>query len=463
MRLLGFEISRTKSVPANLQAPHDRGRWWHSVIKEPFTGAWQRGQTIRQESVLTFSAVYRCVTLISSDIAKCRIQLVQEGDDGIWSEVKSSPLIPVLRRPNHYQTRVKFFEQWMVSKLLHGNAYVLKERDNRRVVVGLYILDPARVKPLVSPSGAIYYEIQKDNLSGVTDDKLAVPASEIIHDTMVPLFHPLCGVSPLTACGLAAAQGLNIQANSERFFANGSRPGGILTAPTAISDEVAKRLKDNWETNFGGDNIGKIAVLGDGLDYKTMSVNAVDAQLIEQLKWSSETVCSAFGVPSYKIGVGQYPTQTNIESLDQQYYSQCLQTHFENIELLLDRGLGLDEIQGKTYGTEFDLDDLLRMDTATMIKSEAEAVAGAIKSPNEARKRMNLPPVKGGESPMIQQQNFSLAAIAKRDAKEDPFSTSSKSRKKNGERDEDGPVFDLATHRTALITKDIVSQNEVKP
>ncbi len=34
---------------------------------------------------------------------------------------------------------------------------------------------------------------------------------------------------------------------------------------------------------------------------------------------------------------------------------------------------------------------------------------------------LSLPPVAGGDSPMLQQQNFSLAALAKRDAKEDPF------------------------------------------
>jgi len=33
--------------------------------------------------------------------------------------------------------------------------------------------------------------------------------------------------------------------------------------------------------------------------------------------------------------------------------------------------------------------------------------------------------VAGGESPYLQQQNFSLAALAKRDAKLDPFSASS--------------------------------------
>jgi hypothetical protein len=42
-------------------------------------------------------------------------------------------------------------------------------------------------------------------------------------------------------------------------------------------------------------------------------------------------------------------------------------------------------------------------------------------SPNEARRRINLGAVKGGASPYLQQQNFSLAALDKRD-RDDPFS-----------------------------------------
>jgi hypothetical protein len=42
-------------------------------------------------------------------------------------------------------------------------------------------------------------------------------------------------------------------------------------------------------------------------------------------------------------------------------------------------------------------------------------------SPNEARAGENMQPVAGGDSPYLQQQNYSLAALAKRDAKADPF------------------------------------------
>jgi HK97 family phage portal protein len=428
LRVFGFEISRAKTavpattVPSGWNWLNGGSSWW-PVVREPFTGAWQRNQELRTESILTHSAVYACVTLIASDVAKVRLRLMQLDDNGIWSETSSPAFSPVLKKPNRYQNRIRFFEQWIVSKLLFGNAYVLKERDNRGVVVSMYMLDPCRVRPLVAPDGAIYYQLYQDNLTGIEEAELAVPASEIIHDRMVALYHPLCGVSPLTACGLAALQGLNIQNSSTALFGNGARPGGILTAPAEISDETAKRLKDFFEANFTGANVGRVAVLGDGLKYESMSVNAVDAQLIEQLKWSAETICSVFHVPPYMIGVGSPPTYNNIEALNQQYYSQCLQAQIESIELCLDEGLGLDEIPGKTYGTEFDLDDLLRMDTATKVKSVADSISAGFLKPNEARAKFDLEPVEGGDTPYLQQQNYSLAALNKRDQGADPFAT----------------------------------------
>jgi phage portal protein BeeE len=154
-----------------------------------------------------------------------------------------------------------------------------------------------------------------------------------------------------------------------------------------------------------------------------MTMKAVDAQLIEQLKWSAGVVCSTFHVPAYKVGVGDPPPYQNIEATEQQYYSQCLQKFFECIELCLDEGLGLVEVNGHDYGVEFDLDDLLRMDTATLIESEKNAVSGGIKAPNESRRRLNLAPTPGGDSVFLQQQNYSLEALAKRDAQADPFAS----------------------------------------
>jgi HK97 family phage portal protein len=422
MRIGPFTIARTKALGQLLQPLSGRGGWW-SVIREPFMGAWQRNVEVNMDTVLTYAAVYSCLRLISTDIGKLCFRLVEQDDDGVWTETESAAFSPVLRKPNRYQTVNKYVEQYILSKLIHGNAYVLKQRDNRGVVTALYVLDPTRVTPMVAQDGAVYYELKRDDLSGLPHEiPVTVPASEIIHDTMMCLYHPLIGVSPLYACGVAAMQGLSIQGNSQKFFANGSNPGGVLTAPGAITDETAARLKAYWDANYTGDNVGKVAVLGDGLKYEGMAVNAVDSQLIEQLKWTAETVCSTFGVPPYLVDIGPPPPYANFEPLLLKYHSQCIQSLTAHFEKHHDEGLGLlQKIEGRQLGTEFDIDDLIWMDNVTRVTSAKTAIEGGGMAPNEARwKYHGLGPTKGGASPMMQQQNYSLSALAKRDA-DDPF------------------------------------------
>lgn len=409
MRIFGLSITREKA----LQTVDNRGGWW-PVIRESFAGAWQQNVTISQDTVLSFHAVFACQTLIASDIAKLRVKLVAQDSDGIWSETKSTAYSPVLRKPNGFQNRMQFFENWVLSKLQRGNTYVLKQRDGRGVVVKLYILDPLRVQPLVSESGEVFYELDTDTIAGVAE-RVVVPAREIIHDRFNCFFHPLVGLSPIYANGLAATHGVAIQSNSTLFFQNGSQPGGVLTAPGAIGDETATRLKEYWDTNYSGANRGKVAVLGDGLKYEQMTTKAVDAQLIEQLKWSAEVVCSTYHVPPYKIGIGQMPPYTNVQALNVEYYSQCLQVLIEAIELCLDEGLAT----GETLGTEFDVDGLLRMDSVTQMTVLKEG-AGILKV-DEMRAKLDRKPTPGGNAVYLQQQNFSLEALAKRDAQPDPF------------------------------------------
>ncbi|HGW2426193.1 TPA: phage portal protein, partial [Escherichia coli] len=178
----------------------------------------------------------------------------------------------------------------------------------------------------------------------------------------------------------------------------------------------------NWDSGYTGENAGKTAILSNGAKYNPTTFSPVDAQTVEQLKMTAEIVCSVFRVPAYKIGVGQPPSSDNVEALEQQYYSQCLQTLIESIELLLDEALET----GENESTEFDVTTLLRMDSERRMKTLGDAVKNTLLTPNEARKRENLPPLAGGDALYLQQQNYSLEALSRRDAREDPFASTGK-------------------------------------
>jgi HK97 family phage portal protein len=411
----------TCRAQANLAPPDGSTAWggwggWWPVVRESFPGAWQQNVVVSPQLAISYHAIFACITLIANDVGKLRFKLMEQVGK-IWEETTSPAFSPFLNRPNHYQNPVQFRETWTTSKLRAGNTYALKQRDDRGVVIAAFVLDPGRVKPLVAPDGAVFYELHQDNLADLQQDTVIVPQSEIFHDRMNCLFHPLVGLSPIFACGLPATQGLAAQENSTAFFQNMSRPGGILIAPGPISQAKATAMQTLWNSGFSGSNSGKVAVIGDGMKYQPLAMTAQEAQMLEQLKWTGEAVCACFHVPPFKISLGPMPTYQNAQVLNQIYYSDCLQSIIEQMETCIDYGLTLDmPKEGRRLATELDLDMLLRMDTQTQISTLKEGVTGALYAPNEAREKLNLGPVQGGAEPYLQQQNYSLEALARRDS-----------------------------------------------
>jgi hypothetical protein len=206
---------------------------------------------------------------------------------------------------------------------------------------------------------------------------VAVPASEIIHDRMNCLYHPLVGTSPIFACGTAANMGLQIQENSAAFFGNGSNPSGILTSP-ADHAEKALELSDLWNARFGKDKSGGVAVLGGGMTFTQMRMSAVDSQTIEQLKWTAETVCSTFHVPPWKVGIGRAARVHEARDREPGLLLRLPPEPDRAVGAVHGRGVRLrHQDRRPVLGVELDLDGLLRMDAASQMETLRKAVGGS--------------------------------------------------------------------------------------
>ncbi|WP_269914016.1 phage portal protein [Acinetobacter sp. HY1485] len=418
MSFLGRLFGRTKGYQT-VQSGSNGG--WGPLIHEPHTGAWQENKELTLKDNASFYAVFSCVSLIAKDIAKMPV-LLKKWQQGVLVEAdRPKKLQRVLERPNNYQNWQQLQEQWTTSLLLRGNTYVYKQRDAFGWIIRLVVLNPDLVKPLVDEHGNVFYQLSTDNLSQSKSE--IVPASEIIHDRINCFYHPLVGLTPIVACAAASAQGLSILENAQNFFKNSSRPGGILAAPGPIDKDKAQEVQNRWNQKYSGNNFGQIAVMGDDLKYTPIGISAADSQLIEQLGMSARIVCTAFHVPPFKVAIGDVQSGIKIGDLNEIYYSDCLQAYIEARENLLDEGLDL-----KSYGVQafLDLDVLIRMDSVSQMDCFEKGIRMGVYAPNEVRQKLGYLPVKGGESPLIQQQNYSLAALAKRDAKDDPFASATK-------------------------------------
>lgn len=391
-------------------SPAARGNssWFDWIIKEPFTGAWQRNISWTRKDVLSYPAVFACTTLIASDISKLKVRLQREDQDGIWVSIPYGDF-KVIDSPNSYQNRIQFYEAWMLSKLMRGNTYVWKKKKGGKVVE-LHVLHPDLVLPMVSDNGQVFYQIGTDNLAGIKEGQLTVPATEIIHDRFNCLYHPLVGLSPIYAAGLTAYGGVKMLENSARTFMNGSRPSGVLTVPEAIKQEEATDLAAKWKEKYSGENYGEIAVLGGDVKYQSISMTAEQSEIVAMLGMTDEKICSCYHVPPHKIGLGDTPAYNNVQALNVEYLNSALQRHIEDIELCLKEGLEMkDDVR-----VNIEEEGLLRMDTKTQIETLAAAVKGGIDTNNEARKARNKKPVDGGDTLWLQQQDYPIEVLAKR-------------------------------------------------
>ena len=399
-------------------APVAGGSWWNigGRVRLPWPGSWQQNKEITAHDREVHFAVFACMTLIAGDISKLRLRIMQR-DGAVWVERDDSPFAPVLRRPNNVQNRIQLVEHWILSKLSSGNTYVLKGRDRRGVVNRLWVLDPFLVKPLVAPDGQVFYQLKTDHLAHIEDDEVIVPASEIIHDRYNTLYHPLVGLSPIMAAKMSVDQGINIQRDSTDFFKQRAIPAGVVGAPGAVDQEKAKAIQQQWQAGFGegGKDRHGVAVLSDGMTFTPMRASAVDSQVVDQLKWTAEVVCSVFHVPRHKIGIGDMPSYNNVQALNVDYFTQALQKLIEDIELSLDHGLELP--RGQT--TKFCLEGLLRMDSKSQAEVMEKRSRAGLLCPNEGRATLGLLPVAGGDTPYLQQQMWSLEQLSRRSGPDD--------------------------------------------
>lgn len=407
MKLFGIEIKRASKEKAMNPVADYRGGWRR--ISESYAGAWQQGVDERRCDLITYPTLYACISRISSDIGKLPFSLRTENENGVRATVSNASYDPVLRKPNGYQTAAQFREYWLLSKLTQGNAYVLKRRDARGVVIELYVLNPERVLPMISDAGFVYYQLQTDAINSLPADypaeNLVIPASEIIHDRCMSVHHPLIGVPPLAAAYWPALKNMKILRNATKFFANNAQPGGLLTAPAGMKKTDADQIKEYWDSNFTGDSSGKVAIIGADMKFTSFAMKSIDSQMVEQMRYSDEQICQPFGIPPFKVGIGSIPAGLKVDDLNQMYYSDALQTHIEHMESLLDEGLRIKA----PLGVELNLEPLLRMDEAKRADVASKLVR--IETPNEGRARFNLPPLDGGDTVYMQQQDFPLDQV----------------------------------------------------
>ena len=355
---------------------------------------------------MSVSTVYACVKLISEEMARLNIDHLKEGENGGTEKDIKTSAFRVMRNPNRYQSRSDFVLYMMMQLLLTGNAYAVATRDKRGSVNSLHPLPGSSCTPhVVRETGEVFYHFSSFDLSvSEIGEGVMVPQSEVLHIRLFTPTHPLIGQTPLVAAILAMNTQQSIKTNTNDFFANMSKPSGLLTTPKALPPGAAERLKKAWEDARNGGT----PILDNEITYQPFTMSAVEADLVAQFNLSVKEIASVFRVPLLFLGEDITMKFNSVDDLQRWFTRSTLGFYLEHFENALDKFF---EIPA-TENLRFDLESgMMRADLKSRMEALKIGVTGAVYTPNEARGKENLKPLPGGDKAFLQQQNWPLEML----------------------------------------------------
>lgn len=379
---------------------------------------WQAGH--RPLPLDETATVEACVSAYAQTIAMLPGAHKRKQESGGVEDITTSALSRILRRPNTYQTISDFLLNLVSATYYAGNGYAVAVRNSRFEIDSLHLLPARQTRPVISPEGEVFYYVggnemldpilAGEELSAPGTNHYLVPARDVMHIRLRTRGgNPFDGISPLVAAGLAQASAVAIGSSQAAFFSNMSRPSGVLQTDKVFTADQLTVLRNAWKAESTNMNAGGVPILSAGLKWESLTMSAVDAQMIEQLKWSTQEIARVMRVPGAIINDMTGSTWNNTETLMNFWIADGLGFLLNHIELAFDN---LFQLKQGQY-TEFDTDILLRSEFAARIEGLSKAVTNGIMSPNEARAREGLAAVKDGEEPRVQAQNVPLSAAGK--------------------------------------------------
>jgi len=379
------------------------------------------GKTVNEKTALSVSAVYACVRVLSESLASLPLDLFKYLQNKGSEKDREHPLYRVLHdEPNPEMTSFNFRETEMSHLLTFGNAYSQIIRNYGGQVIGLYPLMPDRMEVhRDDDSGDIYYvyHVRKDDaLAGLQKgDPVRLEAEDVLHIPGLG-FDGLIGYSPIAMMRDSIGASLAADEYSAKFYENGATPSGVLEHPGVLKDP--KKLRESWHAAYGGSgNAGKVAILEEGLTFKSISISPADAQLIEARKFQIEDIARIFRVPPHMIGDLEHATYSNIEHQSLEFVKYTLGPWMVRWEQAMDRAL-LNDAEKRDHYIQFNAEGLLRGDLQSRNNAYAVARQNGWMSANDIRRKEGLdliPEELGGDRYLCNGNMVDIASAGRSD------------------------------------------------
>nr|WP_245338845.1 phage portal protein [Staphylococcus sp. GDX8P107P-1] len=336
----------------------------------------------------TNETIFSAITKLSNSMASLPLKLY-ENYKVVNNDV--SELLTV--SPNNSMSSFDFINQIETCRNEKGNAYVLIERDVFAQPEKLYLINPDVVQMgIENNSKELFYMIH-----AATGNELVVHNTDMLHFKHIVASNMVQGVSPIDV--LKNTMDFD-NALREFNLAEMQKPESfILKYGTNVSKEKREDVLSDFKSFY--EENGGILFQEPGVEIDPLPKKYVSEDMVASENLTRERVANVFQLPAVFLNAKGGTNFTKNEELNRFYLQHTLLPIIKQYEEEFNRKLLTKNDRQKGQYFKFNVKSLLRADSATQAEVYFKAVRSGYYGINEIREWEDLPPVEGGDKPMI--------------------------------------------------------------
>lgn len=351
------------------------------------------------DSAMRLSSWWAAGRLITETTATLPMGFMQDLPNGDRKARKDLHIHTLLHdQPNDWQTPVEFWEGRVGPLNWAGNSFAeIKYIGDK--IVALHPM-PAMQTDLVRDHKT-NERVFKFTDRGKTYD---LPPEKVFHIKGYAPNDEDLGLSPISYAARSISTAISGDRAAQRMYSKGLRAAGYFTAPPEFDMDEGQRanFKKNYiepasgSTNEGGANV----ILPPGFDFKLFNITPKDAELLLSRAFSVEDVCRWMGVPPILIGhssAGQTMWGSGVEQIILGWLVLGQRARLRRIESAVNYRLltGAQRAEGIKF--EFNVEGLLRADSAARAQLMAQLAQNGLRTRNELRSIDNYNRIEGAD------------------------------------------------------------------
>lgn len=341
------------------------------------------------------------ISFLADNAAQIPIKVYDRASDNDRPRVIDSPAALLLAQPNPDMTAYEF-KRWMYSDLLLYERFLTLLLPSKETASG-WELRPVPATWIKSYKGTSPFAPSSIVIGVDGQNFVEVQAQNFV------LFHGYDPTDPMRQYSRISAlkETLHEQIESNKFrrqmWHRGGRFNSYLTRPkdvAAWNEQAFERFKETWKNSWAGNSgadAGGMPILEDGMEIKTVQFNSRDAQWAEAVKLSREDCAAVYHINPAMIWPGSGQTYASARDNARALYNDCLAPTLmqatDRINMVVLPRVG----EPKSHYAAYDITIKTEGTYEEKIATLSSAVGAPFLSRNEARARLDLPAIEGGD------------------------------------------------------------------